>query len=127
MKVVIEKEKFIRSLSIVQGIVDRKTVMPILENVLLEVGNGKIQFSATDLEVGIQGSFEVDVVEEGKVAILAKKTLEIVRELREAKIKMEQKESDTGGKYVEIISGKTAFHVHVQIQRTIHSCQKMKK
>src|ERR1041384_7534517 len=66
-----------------QGIVERRNTMPILANVLIESRKGGIHLTATDLEVGIRGKLEGEVVREGVVTVGAKKIYEIVREARD--------------------------------------------
>ena len=58
MELRIPKDELARALSTVQGVVQRKNTMPILANVLLEVGTtedgkGQVTISATDLDVGM--------------------------------------------------------------------------
>lgn len=47
------KEELLKPLQLVVGIVERKQTLPILSNVLIERGLGKIRFTATDLEIQI--------------------------------------------------------------------------
>lgn len=49
----LDKETILKPLQVVIGIVERKQTLPILSNVLIENQNGKIRFTATDLEIQI--------------------------------------------------------------------------
>ena len=50
-----------------QSIVERRNTMPILANVLIEAQKGDIRVTATDLEVGVRGQVEGEVVKEGTI------------------------------------------------------------
>lgn len=109
MEFIIQKNDFKNCLQKVQGIIEKRTFMPISETVLLEARDGKLYYSATDLEIGMHGSCEANVIKEGEVALLSKKLFEIVKELSEDEVyfKLEEKEEDS--KRVEILCGKTSF------------------
>lgn len=111
MEFIVQKKNILKSLLKVQGIAEKRTLMPILENVLIEAENGRMYFSVTDLEIGMHGSCEADVKEEGKIALLARKLLDIVKELGEEEISFKLDEREEGSKSVEILCGKTAFNI----------------
>lgn len=90
-----------------QGIVERRNTMPILANVLIESKNGEIHLTATDLEVGIRGKVEGEVVRDGVVTVGAKKLYEIVREAPEETLQLKRLENE----WVEIKSGKSVFKI----------------
>src|SRR6185369_11829774 len=90
-----------------QGIVERRNTMPILANVLIESRKGGIHLTATDLEVGIRGKLEGEVVHEGVVTVGAKKLYEIVREAPEETLQLKRLENE----WVEIRSGKSLFKI----------------
>ncbi len=65
-----------------QGIVEKKTTMPILSNVLISAqSDGGITISATDLEVGVTGKHPAEVTENGAISISARHMYDIVRSL----------------------------------------------
>ena len=53
MKLKLSKSNFVKSLSFVQNIVESKTTIPILANVLLEAKQGRLNVSATDMDITI--------------------------------------------------------------------------
>lgn len=92
----IDKETILKPLQIVVGIVEKKQTLPILSNVLLEKQNGKIRFTATDLEIQITTS--IDIGEDGSpdksITIGGKKIQEILRVLPEqSNISIDTKEN----------------------------------
>ena len=51
MEFTINRDIFLKSLSHAIGIIEKKTTLPILSNVLLDVKNSKIKITATDLDI----------------------------------------------------------------------------
>src|SRR5579862_1631248 len=80
----VSKADLVRELSLSQGVVEKKTTIPILSNVLLEAANDRLVLTATDLELGIRCSCPAKVKKEGSGTIPARKLLDYVRLLPEA-------------------------------------------
>jgi len=79
MKAILEREKFLRVLSRVQAVADRKSSMAILSTVLIESREGGLTLSATDLEIGYRGMVSAEVEGEGAFCLPARKLYEIVK------------------------------------------------
>jgi len=77
----VSKKEFFDALQKVIGVVPPKTTISILTCILLDLRNGKLSLTGTDLEISITTTLDVDGNEEGSVAIPAKILVEIVREL----------------------------------------------
>lgn len=107
MEFKIEKEQFLKSLQKIQGIVEKRTSMPILSNVLLEATETSLLVTATDLEVGMKSCYPAEVVTTGKITVSAKKLFEIVKELPNKTISFSAKDND----WVEIRCGKVQFNI----------------
>ncbi len=90
-----------------QSIVERRNTMPILANVLIECQKSNIRVTATDLEVGVRGELDGDVVKEGTVTVNAKKLYEIIREVPTEQVHVKRLENE----WVEIKSGKSVFKI----------------
>lgn len=112
MEIIVKREDLLKVLLKTQGIIEKRNVMSVLENVLINVQKDRMDYAATNLEVGIYGNCEVEVIKEGKMMLLAKKTLEIVRELPEEKVSLKFKESAQGGGSIEIVCGKVVFNLN---------------
>src|SRR5579864_4788270 len=82
-----KKSEVLKELNLTQGVVERKTTIPILSNLLIEAGDSGLRISATDLELGIRCGCPAKVKKEGSGTIPAKRLLEIVRSLPDAEIK----------------------------------------
>lgn len=107
MEFKIEKDQFLKSLQKIQGIVEKRTSMPILSNVLLEAAENSLIVTATDLEVGMKSIYSAEVATPGKITVSAKKLYEIVKELPNQPISFLTKDND----WVEIKCGKVQFNI----------------
>src|ERR1051326_5612352 len=79
MEFTVSKADLVRELSLSQGVVEKKTTIPILSNVLLEASGDRLFLTATDLELGLRTSCAAKVKKEGSGTIPAKKLLDYVR------------------------------------------------
>lgn len=103
MKLNIQKEEIHSALQRIQGIVDRKTTMPILSHFLLKV-NKSASILATDLDIALKGPLKADIQGKGGLCIPARKLFEIAKEV-EGDIKLEVQENN----WIKISSGKSTF------------------
>jgi DNA polymerase-3 subunit beta len=83
----VKKFDLLTELSLTQGVVERKTTIPILSHLLCEARGNHLLITATDLELSIQSACEVKSKKEGAGTIPAKKLLELVRLLPEGEIR----------------------------------------
>src|SRR3989337_2326760 len=83
----VKKFELLAELSLTQGVVERKTTIPILSHLLCEVKGNQLLISATDLELSIQSSCAVKMKKDGAGTIPAKKLLKLVRLLPEGEIR----------------------------------------
>jgi len=81
MKVSIERSALLKSLGHVQSVVERRNTIPILSNVLLEAGGGKLGLTATDLDIAIVEETEANVQTDGATTVSAHTLFDIVRKL----------------------------------------------
>src|SRR6202167_5585959 len=88
MEFTVSKADLVRELSLSQGVVEKKTTIPILSNVLLEAKNDRIILTATDLELGIRCACPAKVKKEGSGTIPARKLLDYVRLLPDADLQV---------------------------------------
>ncbi|NOK18215.1 DNA polymerase III subunit beta [Corallococcus carmarthensis] len=90
-----------------QGIVERKTTMPILANVLLTANKGSITVTAFDLDIGIVSEHAADVSKPGAVTLSAKYVFDIVQNLPDAEVTLKK----LANNYVDISSGSAHFKI----------------
>jgi DNA polymerase-3 subunit beta len=90
MKLTIERAAFLKALSHVQSVVERRTTIPILSNVLLRAEAGRLALSATDMDLEIAERVPSQIEREGRTTAPAHTLYDIVRKLREgAQIEIE--------------------------------------
>ena len=88
MEFTVNKADLVRELSLSQGVVEKKTTIPILSNVLIEAAGDRVTLTATDLELGIRCSCPARVKKEGAGTVPARKLLDYVRLLPEGDVNM---------------------------------------
>jgi DNA polymerase-3 subunit beta len=86
MEFSIRKADLVRELSLSQGVVEKKTTIPILSNVLLEAEHDRLVLTSTDLELGIRCACPAEVKRPGSGTLPARRLLDYVRLLPEADI-----------------------------------------
>jgi DNA polymerase-3 subunit beta len=87
MEFSVKKFDLLEELELTQGVVERKTTIPILSNLLCEARGNQLTITATDLELSIRTSCEAKVKKEGAGTIPAKKLLDLVRLLPDDEIR----------------------------------------
>jgi DNA polymerase III subunit beta len=86
MEITVSKFELLRELTATQGVVERKTTIPILSNYLFEAAGDKLSLTATDLDLSLRTSCSAKVKKEGACTIPARKLYDYVRLLPDADI-----------------------------------------
>ncbi len=86
MEISVSKFELLRELTATQGVVERKTTIPILSNYLLEAAGDKLSLTATDLDLSLRTSCNAKVKKEGACTIPARKLYDYVKLLPDADI-----------------------------------------
>ena len=80
MKFSLNQQDLQKSLNYCQGVIEKRSTLPILSNVLLDVSNGKLTITATDLDlIFIHQISNVEIIEEGKTTSTSSTLYDIVR------------------------------------------------
>src|SRR6202012_3298712 len=108
MNLSITKDQIIAGLQAVQNVVSNRTTLPILSNVLLRAENGKLELTATDLDVTVVCSVDAKVTKEGSTTVPVKKLFGIVRELNGGEIELETDDKNV----TSVRSGSSFFKIH---------------
>lgn len=90
MEISVRRSDLVRELQLVQGIVERKSSIPVLSNVLVEAKPAELRLAATDLDVSLRCGCAAEVKKEGAVTLSAKKLYEIARMLPEAEVRLRE-------------------------------------
>ncbi|MDX2154686.1 MAG: DNA polymerase III subunit beta [Bryobacteraceae bacterium] len=88
MEFTVSKSDLVRELGLSQGVVEKKTTIPILSNILIEASGDRISLTATDLELAIRCTCPARVTREGAGTIPAKRLLDYVRLLPDADVQV---------------------------------------
>jgi DNA polymerase-3 subunit beta len=107
MEFTVSKSDLVRELSLSQGVVEKKTTIPILSNVLIEAVGDRVILTATDLELGIRCSCPARVKKEGAGTVPARKLLDYVRLLPEGDVHMKFLENH----WANITSGRSKTRI----------------
>jgi DNA polymerase-3 subunit beta len=95
MEFVIKQSALKDELGFVQGIVEKKSTIPVLSNILIEsVGENTIRFVGTDLDVTIRCEAEADIKKAGSMCIQARKLFDIVRLLPDADVHFTKEDNE---------------------------------
>src|SRR6185503_13978669 len=94
MRFTISKEQMMGGLQAVQNIVGSRTTLPILSNVLLRGEEGKLELTATDLDVSVSCVVNVEIKKAGAFTVPVKKFFGIVRELTASELEVEVDEKN---------------------------------
>ncbi len=76
MEFTVSRADLVRELNLSQGVVEKKTTIPILSNILVEADRDRIVLTATDLELGIRVSCPARVKNAGAGTIPARRLLD---------------------------------------------------
>lgn len=105
----LQRAQFLKALGHSQGVVEKRTTVPILSHVLLEAFDDQLNLTATDLEVAIIETIAAEVTLPGKIAVPAQMMFDIVRKLKdEANISLSV-DADSGR--IKLSSGKSEFKI----------------
>ena len=105
MEFSVKKFDLLTELNLTQGVVERKTTIPILSHLLCEAKGNRLVLTATDLELSIRTECEAKVKKEGAGTIPAKKLLDLVRLLPEGEIRFKLLENH----WVQITSDQRTY------------------
>ena len=93
MEFTVSRADLVRELNLSQGVVEKKTTIPILSNVLVEADGDRIELTATDLELGIRCSCAARVKKAGAGTIPARRLLDYVRLLPDGDVQVKMAEN----------------------------------
>ncbi len=108
MNVVISRPLLTQLIGKIQSIVPSKPALPILCNMLIEAIDDQLIVTATDLTVSMRLFAEAKVVEEGAIALPARRFFQLVRELNTPQIKI----TTQGTESAEITAGSSFFKIN---------------
>lgn len=82
-------------LGFIQGVVERKTTIPVLSNILIEsIGEKEIRIVGTDLDCTIRCDAEADIIQPGSICVQARKLFDIVRALDSGDVHFKKEDNE---------------------------------
>ena len=110
MKFNVNQQDLQQALSYCQGVIEKRSTLPILSNILLDASNSKLTITATDLDlIFIHQLNNVEIIEEGKTTTVSSTIYDIVRKLSSGK-KINLNLNDTNKLHLE--SEKSNFNLN---------------
>ena len=95
-------------LGFIQGVVERKSTIPILSNILIEsLGEGSVRIVGTDLDVTIRCDAEAEIKSGGAICIQARKLFDIARSLGEGDVHFKKEDNE----WVRMTAGRAKFRL----------------
>ncbi len=107
MKLTIERAALLKSLAHVQSVVERRNTIPILSNVLIEAEGGRLDLTATDMDLTVIEQVEAEVADAGATTAPAHTLYDIVRKLPEGAQVQIVTSGETG--QMTLTSGRSTF------------------
>jgi DNA polymerase III subunit beta len=94
MEVILDKSELAKELAITQGVVERKSTVPILSNFLFETAGTNLLITATDLDLSLRTFCPAKITKQGSCTIPARKLYDYVKLLRDGEITIKSLEND---------------------------------
>jgi DNA polymerase III subunit beta len=108
MEFTIKQNVLKEELGFIQGVVERKSTIPVLSNILIEsLGENEIRILGTDLDVTIRCDAEAEIKQAGAMCIQARKLFDIVRTLEGGDVHFKKLENE----WVQMKSGRASFRL----------------
>src|SRR5260370_34699373 len=95
MELTVTKSDLQKELQLCQGVVEKRSTLPILSNVLLRAEDGRLQMAATDLYVTILSSCPARITTPGGVTIEAKRLFDFIRSLPDDDVQITLQENNS--------------------------------
>lgn len=88
MELTVRTQDFARELALAQGVVEKKSTIPVLANVLLEAKEGGLVLTCTDLEISIRSVCSAEIKRDGSTTLPMRRLLDYVRLLPDAELSL---------------------------------------
>lgn len=105
MEFSIRRDIFLEGIQKTLSIVEKRTTLPILNNILMRTQSDGIQVAATDREVSLTASYAAEIMTPGDITVGARKLFEMVREIDGDLIHVKVLENN----WVNVTCGKTIY------------------
>jgi DNA polymerase-3 subunit beta len=101
MKFVVSSSALLKQLTAISGVITTNPIVPILENFLFQIQNGKLTITASDLQTSMIADMDIDTRDNGSIAVPAKILIDTLKGLPEQPVTFLVDENTYG---VELVS-----------------------
>jgi DNA polymerase III subunit beta len=109
MKLTVARDDLVARLGIVSRAVSTRTTVQILAGILLRAANGELELAATDMELSLRTTVEVQIEDEGSVVVPGRLLVDLARLLPDAEVQIEHKPEEG---IVQITCGTASYKLH---------------
>ncbi|NBV05886.1 MAG: DNA polymerase III subunit beta [Proteobacteria bacterium] len=108
MQFEVVKPVLLKAISNVNGAVEKKNTIPVLQNIKIDVKDGKVNLTATDMDILVTVNFDADIKNGGATTVPAQMFFDIVRKIPDLSAILISQESPT---ILQIKSGKSKYNL----------------
>jgi DNA polymerase-3 subunit beta len=108
MEIRLNRAEFLTELTPMQGIVERRTTIPVLSHILLRADGDRLALAATDLDVSLTSWCDAEVATPGAIAVQAKKFIEIIRAVVDDEVHLKLEDE----RRLTISAGRSRFKIN---------------
>lgn len=108
MEIRVNRNQFLAELAPMQGIVERRTTIPVLSHILLSAEGDRFHLAATDLDVSLTTWCDAEIDGSGGIAVQARKLMEIIRALVGDEVRLVLDDE----KQLGIVAGNSRFKIN---------------
>ena len=109
LKIACPRDELTRQLGIVSRAASTRTTVQVLAGILLRAEGGRLELSATDMEISLRTALDADVDTEGAVVVPGKLLVDLARLLPGDDVSIEHRQ---GEGVVEVVSGAAVYRIH---------------
>jgi DNA polymerase-3 subunit beta len=109
MKITCSKGELVSALSVVSRAVSARSTVQVLSGILFQVDGGRLQLSATDMELSLRLSLEGQIEGSGAVVVPGRLLVELARLLPENEVVIEHSAEEGA---VQVVSGPSVSRLH---------------
>lgn len=108
LKLQVKQSDFYALVSQAYGLIEKRSIMPILSKVLISAKKNSLHIQATDQDNSLQSQISAQVKEEGQIVVDAQSLFDILKELDDTELLVH---SDSKGKKIQLKQRKCEFHL----------------
>jgi DNA polymerase III subunit beta len=109
MKVTCTRDELLRHLGVVSRAVSTRMTVQILSGILLTAKEGRLELAATDMELSLRSSFDVETADEGAVVVPGRLLMELARLLPDADVEIDHRPEEGA---VVLTCGTATYKLH---------------